>query len=331
MRVHPTLSVIDDAEKIADLVNEVWRDQYPNDKVSPAWTPEFFEWQFLRRPASHPAVCLGCSVDGELVGIYCGDSWPLRINDYQGHGTLLSCVSVKRSARHPAIAGTLLEGIRDWSAGHGSHHLFGFVNPPESDGVGRRYWTTRRGYKHVFLSAPRLWQCLPETAAKSEWALPVAWDLAQSPAVLAVVADTVRRLAALSPIAFDWSPERLSHQLHYGNLATTAVVVQDGQTAACAFHHLPTRDGAGVIGIVDFVAAEDQSGPLASAALAGAASALLERGCRRIFTLGPPQLPKEMLLRHGFVPCVPSYAPLLLGVGDVTMPEPTASVFTIYR
>lgn len=331
MRTSPSLSVIKDAERIADLVNEVWYEQYPNDHLTPVWTPEFFEWQFLRSPASHPSVCLGCSVDGELVGIYCGDCWPLRIGDYRGRGTLLSCVSVKRKARHPSIAATLLAGIRDWSEAERSSHLFGFVNPPGSDGVGRRYWTTRRGYAHTFLNAPRLWQCLPETAMKSGGVEPPSWGLAQSPRTLEVVRNTVQTLADSSLLAFEWSPERLAHQLHYGNLARTAVIVRDDETAACAFHHLPTREGKGVIGFIDFVAADDQSGPLASQALVAAAGALAGQGCRRIFTLGPPVLPKDLLLRHGFVPCVPSYSPLLLGWGDVPLPPPAASVFTIYR
>lgn len=326
-----SLFVADDAERIAALVNEVWHEQYPDDHLTPVWTPEFFEWQFLRSPASHPAVCLGCCVDGELVGIYCGDCWPLRIGDYRGRGTLLSCVSVKRKARHPSIAAALLAGMRDWSEAQGSCHLFGFVNPPGSGGVGRRYWTTRRGYAHTFLSAPRLWQCLPETAMNGAGEGAPAWDLAQAPCIVDRVHSGIRALAGDSLLAFEWSPERLAHQMHYGAIARTAVIVQGGEAAACAFHHLPSRGGKGGIGFIDFVTAGDPSGPVASQALAAAAGALAGNGCRRIFTLGPPVLPKGLLRRHGFVPCVPSYSPLLLGWGDVPLPPPTASVFTIYR
>lgn len=336
MRVASAIRVeaLDDREHICRLVNGVWAAQYLNAPVLPKWTPEFFDWQFLRVPDSWSAVCLGIYRNDELVGIFCGDCWPLLMNGIETRATLLSCVSVSAEARHPAVAEAGLNGLREWSERHGSQYFIGFVNPASSDAAGRRYWTTRRGYTHTFSTLSRQWQINPMTVAAR---FDVAADRRAEPGARtldAAVALLRARVEALmdNEIATLGCPEaRLRHQLSFDPIARVVVLEDRGEIGVCSFYVLPTHGDAHV-GFIDYIAASDLDSPLVDRAFAQVIATMKAERCDRAFVLGHPNHDDALLERLGFHPCFPSYAPLIVS-WDKSRPLPQEGAFCppIYR
>nr|WKF59432.1 hypothetical protein HUO10_003943 [Paraburkholderia busanensis] len=338
MRVASDIRVeaLDDHEQICALVNSVWSAQYLNAPVLPRWTPEFFDWQFLRVPDAWPAVCLGIYRDGELVGIFCGDCWPLQMDGEQTRATLLSCVSVSAKARHPDVAKAGLDGLRDWSEGNGSRYFVGFVNPESSDGVGRRYWTTRRGYAHAFSTLSRQWQInpmnVPDSAGLIEGdATGMVVEPNDLDAAVALLKSNAAALAGRDIATLDCSESRLRHQLSFESIARAVVVREHGEIGVCSFYVLPTH-GGGQVGFFDYIASSEPQGALADKAFARAIAAMKAQHCERAFVLGQPNHDDALLQRLGFHPCFPSYAPLIVS-WDKSRPLPKEGAFCspIYR
>lgn len=324
------VEALEDREQICRLVNSVWSAQYLNAPVLPKWTPEFFDWQFLRVPDDWAAVCLGIYRNDELVGMFCGDCWPLQIDGAQTRATLLSCVSVSAEARHPAVAEAGLNGLREWSEQHGSHYFIGFVNPASSQAAGRRYWTTRRGYTHAFSTLSRQWQTNPMAAPDTDESddLEVSGNL---DAAAALLKQGIGALAGREIATLGCPDARLRHQLSFDPIARPVVVEAHGEIGVCSFYVLPTH-GDGHIGFVDYIASSEPDGPLADKAFAVAIRAMKEKRCERAFVLGYPNHTDALLERLGFHPCIPSYAPLIVG-WDKSRPLPKEGAFCsqIYR
>lgn len=339
MRVASEIRVeaLDDREQICRLVNGVWAAQYRNVPVLPKWTPEFFDWQFLRVPDAWPAVCLGIYRNDELVGMFCGDCWPLRMNGGDTRATLLSCVSVSVEARHPAVAQAGLNGLRDWSEEQGSHYFIGYVNPASSDAAGRRYWTTRRGYSHAFSTLSRQWQINPmnvpqrfdEAADAGPGCIDPDGDTLDS--AVALLRAQMDALADSEIVTLDCPEARLRHQLRFDPIARSVVLEQGGETGVCAFYVLPTHGGAHVA-FVDYIAASNPDGPLVERVFARAIATMKTARCDRAFVLGHPNHDDALLERLGFRPCFPSYAPLIVSWDKSrTLPQEGAFCSPIYR
>lgn len=324
-----TTRSLEDAEEIADLVNEVWHMQYPDNSLLPQWPAEFFDWQFLRAGPEHDAVCMGVFIGGAPVGVYCGDCWSIRFGGHEDRATLLSCVSVRSDARHPAVAASALASMREWSEHHDSHYFFGYVNPDGVEGVGRRYWTTRRGYRSVFLRHPRLWQLDPERSPLCSGGFPPS-----APVDLDVAARQVRQLLdahrADEAILFDWPAKRLTQQLRYGDIAHT-VGGRSRDDGICSYYILPTRDGAS-LAYIDFLTFAADAPERAAPVLGEALARMREQHCRRVFIQGEPLHGPALLKRLGFVPCFPSYTPLMLAWDEhVPLPSGDDAALVIYR
>lgn len=327
------VDALDDSEQICRLVNGVWAAQYADAAVLPKWTREFFDWQFLRVPDAWPAICLGVYRDAELVGIFCGDCWSLRMEGRETRATLLSCVSVSANARHPAVAEAGLNGLRDWSERLGSEYFVGFVNPASSQAAGRRYWTTRRGYAHAFSKLCRQWQINPLSVPDGAIAMAEP-DEDESGDLDAAVELLKARLHAPASdgIATLGCPEtRLRHQLSFDRIARTIVVEARGKIGVCSFYILPTH-GGGHVGLFDFIASSGADDGLADKAFARAIAAMKKSRCHRAFILGSPNHDDVLLERLGFHPCFPSYAPLIVS-WDKSRPMPKEGAFCspIYR
>ncbi len=326
VRVEP----LEDRDQICQLVNGVWAAQYQGSPLVPKWTPEFFDWQFLRVPDQWAAVCLGIYCNDELVGTFCGDCWSLLMDGQEARATLLSCVSVKAEARHPAIAQAGLNGLREWSERQGAHYFIGFVNPQSSHGAGRRYWTTRRAYVHAFSTLSRQWQINPMTVPDTS----DTTDIRVSDDLDGAVALLTDRFDALNggEIAMLRCPEsRLRHQLSFDPIGRSVVVEDRGETGVCSFYVLPTHR-EGHIGYFDYIASSDADGTLASKAFARAIAEMRNQRCERAFTLGQP-IHSDVMLEHlGFHPCFPSYAPLIVSWDETrALPKEGAFCSPIYR
>lgn len=338
MRIASEIRVeaLDDREQICQLVNSVWGAQYQHAPVLPRWTPEYFDWQFLCVPDAWPAICLGIYRHDVLVGVFCGDCWPLRINGDDTRATLLSCVSVSPEARHPAVAQAGLNGLRDWSEGNGARYFMGYVNPASSDAAGRRYWTTRRGYRHSFSTLSRQWQINPLNASERVDA-PTAGagnsglDDRSIDAAVTLLRSRMETLAD-SGIAMLGCPEaRLRHQLDFAPIAHPIVIEEAGETGVCSFYMLPTQGDAHV-GFIDYIAASDPDGPLVEQVFDRAIAVMKAARCDRAFVLGYPNHDDALLERLGFHPCFPSYSPLIVS-WDSSRPLPQEGAFCspIYR
>lgn len=324
-----TVAPIDDREAICALVNDVWREQYQAASIFPRWTPAFFDWQFLRVPDDWSAVCLGIYRDDALVGVFCGDCWPIAIDGEMERATMLSCVSVSADARHPAVAAAGLNGLREWSESRRSHYFIGFVNPASSQGLGRRYWTTRRGYVHQFSPLCRQWRIDPTTVPDDPANADDACGTLDAAMSLLQARMSTRAGGEIATPVF--SDARLRHQLSFDSIARSVVVRRYGELGVCSFYVLPTH-GTSPIAFVDHIASSDEDGPLAEGAFKAAIAMLKALRCDRAFVLGQPNHSDALLARLGFRPCFPSYSPLIVG-WDSARPMPRDGAFSsaIYR
>lgn len=320
-----------DADAIAEVVNEVWHNQYPEEKKLVLWPPPFFDWQFLKVPPSHPAVCLGARVEGELVGIFCADIWPVLLpNGDTDHVSFLSCVSVKPIRARYHVSAALLQAAQHWSEQHGARQFFGYVNPAESDLAGRRYWTSRKGFHHAFVGGSRQWYL----SAPMTDAAPLD-TTAGSPPSLTLVAQTLLRdrrdrVARTRAASLVWTEARLVHHLEFDGIASSSAVITDDAYAICSFYALPQKNGASV-GYIDFLAASSPQHPLAGQALSDAVWRLRAKGCSRIFSTGEPGNDDKLLQTLGFVPCFPSYAPMVAGWGGALGFDQHTKISAFYR
>jgi hypothetical protein len=317
-------------QQIAALVNDVWHKQYPKDENLSIWPEAFFDWQFLQVPSVHPAICLGAFFNDSLLGIYCGDIWTVRQADgAEERVTFLSCVSVQIGPHRHHASEKLLNAMRDWSDQNGSHQFFGFVNPRESAMVGRRYWTSRRGFSHSFLEGARQWQLHPDhfTRVKDETHDTSDTDLDSAAQFLRERLDENAKDAHCS---LDWPLLRIKHQLRFGALADCVQVRDGADQGVCSFSMLPSHGGWRV-GYIDFLAAPDGRPDLIQTALQKALATMLAAGCKRILTLGGPTNRDKDLETLGFMPCIPSFAPLLVTWNDNTFFKPHSRLAVVYR
>jgi hypothetical protein len=324
------IAPLTDARQIADFVNEVWQAQYASDANLNIWPTAFFEWQFLQAPQVHPAICLGAFFGCELLGVYCGDIWSVfDVNGIEEKLTFISCVSVRKNPRRHQASSELLTAMRDWSEKHGSRNFFGFVNPSASTMVGRRYWTSRAGLTNSFMAGPRQWQILPERLAmvKEGGRVEDVPDLDRASLFL------FRHLTAMTAgeqCAVHWPLSRVRHQLRFGTLADFSHLTDGEDQALCSYSIMPAN-GGWCIGYVDFLAATNSRVDLLRRALNDCLAKMRGRGCKRVLAMGAPTNRDEDLEALGFMPCIPSYAPLL-GTWDN---EPTflsgARLAVVYR
>lgn len=344
MKRHPStirVEPLDNPTLICGLVNAVWSAEYASATVMPNWTPTFFDWQFLSVPAGWPAICLGIYLGDALVGVYCGDCWPLVMDGNETRATLLSCISVAPEARHPSVAEAGLNGLREWSEAQESHYFVGFVNPASSAGAGRRYWTTRRGYRHAFSTLSRQWQINPMTVPEASGAGATGCRMYEiedgfdggtglNKAATLLCAHT-NRLAERGVATLVYSDARLRHQLRFGSIARAVVIEMQGAIGVCSYYVLPTHAG-GRVGFFDHIAASTPEGALADQAFACAIARMKAEACDRAFVLGRPNHDDALLSRLGFRPCFPSYAPLIVS-WDPSRPLPRDGAFCppIYR
>jgi hypothetical protein len=324
------IAPISDAKSIAELVNDVWHQHYPSDPNLTVWPSEFFDWQFLNVPTGHPSICLGAYLNDDLLGIYCGDIWTVEKKDRARECiSFMSCVSVRSGPRSNDAAAKLLAAIQSWSGEHDSYHIYGFVNPRESSMVGRRYWSTRRGCKHCFPESPRQWQIRPDLFANTAPECDEKADLDIESAAqflhTNLTQESNRRECSLV-----WSLPRIKHQLRYGGLATATQELEGRDQAVCGYNILPTQGGQKV-GYIDFIAASDGRDDLLKRAATRALANMKAKGCARILTLGEPTNRNRSLQDLGFVPCIPSFTPILVSWTNQTFLNQSSHLAAIYR
>jgi hypothetical protein len=324
------VSPVTNANQIAELVNAVWRKQYPADENLTFWPETFFDWQFLQAQADHPTICLGAYVNNCLIGAYCGDIWTVRQPDgAEERVTFLSCVSVQSGPYRHHASEKLLNAMRDWSDQNGSHQFFGFVNPRESAMVGRRYWTSRRGFSHSFLEGARQWQQHPDhfIELKSDAHGTTDTDLDSAAHFLR---ERLTENAKDTPCSLLWSPFRIKHQLRFKPLADCVQIRDGADQGVCSFSMLPTH-GGWQVGYIDFLAASGERFDLIQLALQNALAIMQANGCKRVLTLGGPTNRDTDLERLGFMPCIPSFAPLLVTWKDNNFFKPHSRLAFVYR
>jgi hypothetical protein len=219
--------------------------------------------------------------------------------------------------------------MREWSNENGAHQFFGFVNPGESAMVGRKYWTSRAGFSHRFLEGARQWQLRPENflAARS----PI--QECREPDIDKIAAFLKQRLednARHATCAIVWTLARIKHQLRWSSLADVAHVKDGNDQAVCSFSAMPTHSGPHT-GYIDFLAGTNGRRDLMKSALNRALASLKAMGCERILTLGAPTNRNQDLEELGFIPCFPSFAPLLVTWSDNSFFSPQSKLAVVYR
>lgn len=302
----------DDAQVVADFVNQVWSSHYPDDTQLVIWPKEFFEWQFQHGLPDQPATMLGVRLEGVLVGVACVDIWmlhssakPLLTVSY------CSCFSVANVPTRGRVAISLLKATRAWAQERGATTLCGFVNPANSSQSGRSFWTTRRDHKAVFPKAgARQWHLtLPkdpsEKAAPSNSVAAMDEDILES-----MLHSFEQRSKTPSVRTIYWSPDRLQRQMSPKGLGGSFFQRDGTDYAACNFYVLETRSGRKT-SFIDFFDATPNRADLASAVYSKVAAELTAQGCTRAFTLGAPSNDETLLKTVGFRPLFPSYSPLL--------------------
>ena len=324
-----TIKPLRKAKIIADLVNSVWQAQYPDDRNLCIWPEMFFEWQFLAQQHGRPSICLAAYLGDEPVGLHCGDIWDLNSpGPATARATYLSCVSVRKIHVRQHVSDHLLAAMKSWSAGHGAHQFFGYVNPSESKMAGRRYWSTRR-MAFAFLSGGRQWQIIPERLLSQTHAKPIH-DHLNLDAAVDLLHEKLGQYSSVAQLGVVWTKSRIRHQLRFAEFADVIQVWDGADQAVCNYHVLPTHGGWNICNI-DFIAASKNRIDLAGAALQRIAAIALSRNCRRILTTGTPTNDGQFLEKLGLVPCIPSFTPMMATWSNDVLFGETTSLKLFYR
>lgn len=309
------------AGEAVDFVNASWSARFPENFSCPQWDEDYFEWQMFAQPQN---IRLAAYHDNKLVGFVFGEPLQLRWKERSVFAMFSTALAADPAFKGKGVAKSLAAALNQRLQEGGMAFVYGFA-VPGSGSQGPKFWQGSQGAKRVKSVGVRPWvrpidaKMLSKNAGErveriaARFADMTRFDSFKAdenihirsykPDDLQACLALVQAAEADADLRYNWTPDRLQHQLHYNDIPKT-YIFDDGMVSGFInFHQVWFRGRQRFsAGMIDHVIAADGRIDIQKALLGKAIADMHGAGQSLAICATSAGIKAKTLFRNRFVP-----------------------------